>query len=131
VTDRDTLFSYRLSQADSTLKDARIMLENGGSPRSIVNRAYYAVFYSVLALFLKSNISIKTSKHAGVIAAFDKHFIIPGKIEKLHSQVFHTLFEDRQEFDYKECSSVSDADAREAIKSAENFISKIKAYLES
>jgi uncharacterized protein (UPF0332 family) len=53
MTDRETLFAYRLNEAEETLTDARKMLEGGISARSVVNRAYYAMFYGVIALFQK------------------------------------------------------------------------------
>jgi uncharacterized protein (UPF0332 family) len=64
-----------------SLSDAERMLQNGLSPRSITNRAYYAMFYAVLALFLNTGINAKTSKHAGVISVFDKEFIHAGKLD--------------------------------------------------
>jgi uncharacterized protein (UPF0332 family) len=129
MTDRDTLFKYRIVQAESTANDARIMLGNGGSPRSIVNRSYYAVFYSVLALFLKAGVSINTSKHAGVIGLFDKEFIMTGKIDKKYSLIFHDLFDDRQEFDYKEFSEVSEDSAHLSVDMAESFLAMVKTHL--
>jgi uncharacterized protein (UPF0332 family) len=38
------LIQYRLESAREMLRDAQLLKENGGSPVSIVNRAYYAVF---------------------------------------------------------------------------------------
>jgi len=58
---------YRLNEAEETLADARIMLASGISARSVVNRAYYAMFYAILALFIAKGIHHKTSKHSGVI----------------------------------------------------------------
>lgn len=40
MTDRETLFRYRLPQAEETLADAIMMLDGGAIPRSIVNRSY-------------------------------------------------------------------------------------------
>jgi uncharacterized protein (UPF0332 family) len=51
MTDHETLFNYRMQQAEETMSDARRMLSADVSPRSVVNRAYYAVFYMILALF--------------------------------------------------------------------------------
>ena len=48
MTDRESLFAYRLGEAEETLADARKMFDAGVSARSVVNRAYYAMFYSVL-----------------------------------------------------------------------------------
>ena len=42
-------FTYRLEQADESLKSTHILIEHG-QYRSAVNRAYYAMFYGVLAL---------------------------------------------------------------------------------
>ena len=76
MTDKQALFTYRLKQAEETLSDAEKTLQNHLSPRSIINRAYHSMFYTVLALFLKAGINIKTSKHIGVISIFDKEFVI-------------------------------------------------------
>jgi hypothetical protein len=39
MTDRETIFGYRMKQTEETLSEAVRMLESGFSPRSIVNRA--------------------------------------------------------------------------------------------
>jgi uncharacterized protein (UPF0332 family) len=129
VSEKESLFLYRLTQSEETLKDALIIMNDCGSLRSVINRCYYAVFYSVLALFLKCNVSIKTSKHTGVISLFDKEFIITKKIDKKYSAIFHSLFDDRQEFDYREYSIVNEGDAKSAIADAENFIENVKDYI--
>ncbi len=48
-----SLIKYRLEQAQTALEDARFLLEGDRSPQSIVNRAYYAMFYAALALLQK------------------------------------------------------------------------------
>ena len=52
MTDRETLFIYRMNEAEETLTDTRKMLESGISTRSVVNRAYYAIFCGIIALFI-------------------------------------------------------------------------------
>ena len=89
MNDKQTLFTYRLKLAEEALLDAKNMLQNNLSPRSIVNRIYYSVFYAILAIFLKSDINIKTSKHSGVISLFDKEFVHTGKIDNLYSKNLH------------------------------------------
>lgn len=42
MTDKETLFKYRIEQAEETLSDADKMLKNHLSPMSILNRAYYS-----------------------------------------------------------------------------------------
>ena len=126
MTDVETLMSYRFKQAEETIQDAEAMLKVRISSRSIINRAYYAMFYAVLALFLKENINVKTSKHSGVISLFDREFILSGKIDKRFSQSLHKMFNVRQEADYKELVEITHQDAEEKVRIAKEFIGMIK-----
>ncbi|OHB38378.1 MAG: hypothetical protein A2Y09_09605 [Planctomycetes bacterium GWA2_39_15] len=130
MTDKETLLSYRLKQAEETLLDAEKMLQNNLSPRSITNRAYYSMFYAVLALFLKEDVNIKTSKHAGVLSLFNKEFVHPGKLDKSYSKMLHKLFDARQEGDYKELVMITTQDAAEYIRIAKEFLNGIKGFIE-
>lgn len=129
MTDKQTLFAYRMQQAEATLNDGKIMFTQGCSAQSVINRAYYAVFYCALALYLKTGIPVRTSKHSGIISIFDKEFILTGKLEKENSRIFHSLFDDRQEFDYKEQSIATNEQADNALKYSESFITSIKCYI--
>ena len=129
MTDKETLFSYRMQQAEETLLDAEAMLRNNLSPRSIINRAYYAVFYAVLALFIDKDINLKTSKHAGVISIFDRKFVHTEIIEKHYSKILHRMFEIRQECDYKELSEMSYDDAIRSVEDARTFLDNIKELI--
>jgi len=60
------LVKYRLEQAQTALEDGKFLLEGGRSPQSIVNRAYYAMFYAALALL--QQIGKVPSRHTGVIS---------------------------------------------------------------
>lgn len=129
MTDKETLFTYRLKQGEETLSDAKKMLQDKLSPRSIINRAYYAAFYAVLALFLKTDINLKTSKHTGIISIFDREFVNTEKIDKHYSKILHKLFEARQEGDYKELITFSLEDGIEFVRLAEDFLEGIKKKL--
>ena len=131
MKDKEILFRYRKKQSEETLRDAEIMLNKGGSPRSVINRLYYALFYSIMSLFLNCDITIRTSKHTGIIGVFDKEFIITGKFAKKYSKILHSLFDDRQELDYKELVEVSKEDAIISLKKAKDFISAINKYVEN
>ena len=39
---------YRLTQAEESLDEARYLLVGGKSLRSVINRVYYGMFYSIL-----------------------------------------------------------------------------------
>jgi uncharacterized protein (UPF0332 family) len=130
MTDRESIFSYRMRQTEETLAEAVKMLESGFSARSIVNRSYYAMFYAVLALFIHSNTPHKTSKHSGIIGIFNKEFIHSGKLDARFAKMLYDLFDERMELDYRDFAQVSEEDARNAVLSAQEFISEIRRLTE-
>ena len=130
MTDNETIFSYRMTQAEETLAEALKMQETDFSTRSIINRSYYAMFYAVLALFIHSNTPHKTSKHSGVIGIFNKEFIHTGKLDARFAKMLYELFDERMELDYRDFAQVSEEDARNAVLSAQEFVSAIKKLTE-
>jgi len=129
MTDRESLLAFRMKEAEETLADAERMLQGGLSPRSTTNRAYYAMFYVVLALFLKAGINAKTSKHAGVISVFDKEFIHTGKLDVRTSKLLHKIFEARQSIDYKELAEVTIEEASSHVKAAREFVDTVRKFI--
>ncbi len=129
MTDKEALYLYRLQQAEETLRDAENMLAERLTPRSIVNRAYYSMFYVTLALFIKTGINPKTSKHKGIISLFDQEFVKSGRIERRYSKMFHNTFDERLESDYKELFAVSFEEAAKYVKEAREFFERIKTEL--
>lgn len=130
MTDRQVLQNYRLHQATQTLEEARRMLSTGFSARSTINRAYYAMFYAVLGLFISRDIEPKFSKHSGVIGTFDREFILSGKLEARHSRALHRLFEARQKADYKELVEMSHDDAAWAVACADEFVMALREVID-
>jgi uncharacterized protein (UPF0332 family) len=49
-SDKDILIRHRIDQARYALKEAALLRENSATTLGAVNRAYYAMFYAVLAL---------------------------------------------------------------------------------
>ena len=129
MNDKEALLAYRITQAQETLVEARKMLQNNFSPRSIVNRTYYAMFYLLLALFLKTDINIKTSKHTAVISIFDRELVHKGIVGEEYSKSLHKIFEARLQSDYKEFVELTHADADNYIKLAEEFFEEIKKLI--
>lgn len=118
--DINTLIKHRLDQAQTALDDAKFLCEGKRSSQSIVNRAYYAVFYAALALLQK--IGKVPSKHTGVLSLFDTEFVIKGIFTKERSKDFHKLFEMRQVSDYKTSDEITAEQAEDAIKRAGLFV---------
>jgi uncharacterized protein (UPF0332 family) len=74
------LVACRLEQAEESLEAARTLLDKG-LIRPSVNRAYYAMFYAVLALLARGK--QETSKHSGAIALFDRDFVKQGIFKRI------------------------------------------------
>ena len=121
------LVRTRMDQAHETLDDARKLLGMGGSPRSIINRAYYAAFYGALALM--QTIGQAPSKHAGVISLFDREFYGRGLFSKEQSRSFHELFELRQFSDYRAVEPATTQQAQDALEKAQAFVSAVEASM--
>jgi uncharacterized protein (UPF0332 family) len=131
LTDTESLYQYRMKQAEETLREAERMMAGGFSSRTIINRAYYAIFYSLLSLFLNEGVILKTSKHMGVISHFDKEFILTKKIDSRYSAILHKVFNARQKVDYQEFADASLTETRVYVDQAREFIDRIGQFCAS
>jgi uncharacterized protein (UPF0332 family) len=125
--DKRTLIQYRLEQAHNTLQDAQSLIEKGGSPVSIINRSYYAMFYAVLALLI--TIGKGTSKHSGAIALFDENFIKTNLFPKEMGKLLHRAFDMREKGDYSDMVVVTIDEAMDVFNSAIEFVKNVKEKL--
>ena len=124
--DTRALIHYRMAQADEALADAASLLDCG-SPRAVVNRAYYAMFYAVLALL--NLLGKGTSKHSGAIALFDREFVKSGAFARESSMWLHEAFLQRQRADYDELITVCREEAATAAEHARGFVDQVNEYL--
>ncbi len=122
-----TLIIYRIEQSEQAMKDANILLDMNGSTRSVVNRAYYGMFYAVLALLV--TLGKGSSKHSGVIGLFDAEFVKKGIFHKEMSRALHQAFDLRQMSDYRELVEVSIDDAKELLQGAKRFVDEVRGYI--
>ena len=112
----------RMEQAYETLKEAEALREHD-LWRGIINRAYYAMFYSVLALAASKGIVI--SKHTHAIAFFDKEFIKKEIFPKELSPAFHYGFDERQTSDYGEIWDIDHSEAELALSEERMLVKAI------
>jgi uncharacterized protein (UPF0332 family) len=123
------LIQYRIKQAEESLGDAKALLNAGRSPRSIINRSYYAMFYAVLALLQK--IGKVPRKHSGVISLFDTEYVMKGLFSKELSRDLHDIFNLRQVSDYQVIDPVTLDDAETALTRSKSFVEAVRKYLMS
>lgn len=125
--DIEAILKYRLQQAEDSIREGEILLNSGGSFRSAINRSYYAMFYSVLALICKKGMG--TSKHTGVLSIFDREYVKHEIFPKEMSKLFHQAFYLRQQCDYEEFTLITKEETIEILDGAKKFLEKIKEHL--
>ena len=120
---------YRLQQADESLDEAKFLFEGNKSPRSIINRTYYAMFYAILSLLVFEPFS--SSKHSGVISYFNRHFIKRGIFSLELGRTVNRAFDLRQRGDYREQANLTADQVEPFLDWARMLIDAIKKYLKN
>jgi uncharacterized protein (UPF0332 family) len=120
------LLDYRTEQAHESLREAEILLA-ALALRGTIDRAYYAMFYALLALLATRQLG--TSKHGGAIALFDREFVKPGAFPIELSRALHLAFDRRQQQDYGERVPVTPQMAEETLSHARAFVAAIETHL--
>jgi len=121
------LAQYRVRQAEESLDEARFLLAGSKSARSVINRAYYAMFYAVLALLVYEEFS--SSKHSGVVSYFNRRFIKSGVFDKSLGLWLGRAFELRQRVDYREQVEPAQEQATDVLDQADRFVRAVMAHL--
>jgi uncharacterized protein (UPF0332 family) len=117
----------RIAKARQTAADARAMLDRA-STASAVNRAYYSAFYAARALLATEGLD--SAKHSGVLALFDKHFVLPGLVSREHGRALHDLFAERNKADYADRAEPDLETAARLVRRAEAFVGAAAALLQ-
>lgn len=118
---------YRMQQAEESLDEARFLLAGGKSACSVINRAYYAMFYAVLALLVYEEFS--SSKHSGVLSHLNRRFIKGGVFDKSLGLGLSKAFELRQRVDYRERVEPAQDQATQVLDQADRFARAVTAHL--
>ena len=121
------LVSYRLESAREKLNAAEGLFEKCLYKDS-VSRSYYAIFTAARALLAVKRLD--SSKHSGVIALFNQHFIKTGKIRKTASKWLERAKLYREQADYGDFYIVSAEEAEAQIESAREFITEIESAID-
>lgn len=118
----DDLINYRISRAFETIKEAESMIENEFWNASI-NRIYYACFYAVSGLLLKSD--IETSTHKGIRQMFGLHYVKTGLVSKEFAKFFSDLYDRRQTGDYDDFVEYDRETSERFLSLSKDFVSEI------
>ncbi len=122
------LVRYRMRQAQETLQEAEILLKENAL-RGTVNRSYYAMYYSLLALLTSRQLS--TSKHGGALSLFDREFVKTGLFPRDLSRKIRLAFNQRQTYDYGEIVDADQETAIESLQNAGGFVEAVDEFLQA
>jgi len=113
----EKLARHRLSRARDAFAEGEHLFARGSFNGS-VNRFYYAAFYAARALLAVRELD--SSRHSGVIALFQKHFVKSGLVPMETAKALPRAFEKRQKSDYGDFSEVTAQEAQ-AIRNDVNL----------
>lgn len=115
-----------IEKGKESLKAAEILIKENFYDFS-ASRAYYAMFYSTIAVLLTKDLSF--SKHSATISFFGKEFI-KSKIFpiKMHKNLV-SAFDLRQMGDYGAPGSIKKEKAVSLLEDAKEFVETIEKYL--
>ena len=122
----DDLIKYRLSSAKEKLASAKLLLD-AGLYKDSVGRSYYAIFSAIRAVLAIRQVDF--SKHAGVIAYFQKEFIKTEIFDRKYSKYLQQAFQIRNSCDYDDFFIVSKHDAEEQYERAIEIVASIEEYI--
>ena len=122
----DDLVQYRLSSAKERLESARLLLD-AGQYKDSIGRSYYAIFTAVRAVLARDQVDF--SKHAGVIAYFQREYIKAAIFDIKYSKILQRAFQIRNNCDYDDFFIVSKEDATEQYKNAVDMVQAIETYI--
>jgi uncharacterized protein (UPF0332 family) len=126
ANERTELIRYRLKEAKETIADVQLLIENDRL-RAAVNRIYYGMFYSLLALGLAYQ--FETSKHQQLLGWFNKNFIHEGLIDAKFGKIINKASNRRTQGDYESYVEFDKEVILEMFGEMKEFIIEIERFL--
>lgn len=124
--ERTELIRYRIEEAKETVADVQLLIDNDRL-RAAVNRIYYGMFYSLLALGLAYQ--FETSKHQQLLGWFNKNFIHEGLIDARFGKIINKASNRRTQGDYESYVEFDKEIILEMFGEMKEFISEIEGFL--
>lgn len=124
---KEILIKNSIEKADIALNDAESSIQ---SNKLLVaqNRAYYSVFYTVLALAYLDDFI--TGKHHQLMGWFNKKYIHEKSVfDKKFSKIYQRLLVNRQKFDYDVSKFPEKEQTIKDLEDAIFFVNEVKKYI--
>ena len=120
------LAMYRLERANEDLHTSEVLFERKMLKASI-NRSYYAIFHALRSITIIKGFD--SSKHSGIIAFFNLHFVKEDIFDKEASRIIKSASSLREKSDYVDFYIASQEEAFEQLENARKLIKQIELYL--
>jgi len=120
------LIRYRISKAYTVYEEAQALFDLN-LLFGTTNRLYYSCFYVVLALLFLKGLNSKT--HKGVMVLFYKNFIENQIFDKKWNNIYHRVFDLRNEGDYMDNVEIEKEEVQELMIEVKEFIDTIQEYI--
>lgn len=114
-------------KASTFLRTAERAMSDGDCD-SCASRCYYAMFSIAQAALLTKG--LRASSHKGVISLFGEHFVKTGILEGYMGRTLNYAYDTRIVGDYGVSVSVAPDEAEELLGAAQDFVQKVKDYLD-
>ena len=119
MTPHDELARHRLARARQALAEADLLI-SANQWNGAINRVYYAAFYAARALLALKRID--SSRHSGVIALFQEHFVRTGAVPSDVARALPQAFARRQRSDYGDFADAQAAEVQSLRGEVERFV---------
>ena len=126
LEDRNELIKYRMQQASECIDEVLFLIDNK-KYKIAINRIYYGMFYSLLALGLKDQ--YESSKHSQLIGWFNKNYIHTNLIDVKYGKMINKSFTLRNESDYEPFIEYEEQEVKELYDKMKEFIKTIHEIL--
>ncbi|MBR0037689.1 MAG: HEPN domain-containing protein [Bacteroidales bacterium] len=125
--ERTAIVAYRLERAQTTLSDAKKLIELE-MYSTAANRLYYAFYYAASSLLISKGLSAHT--HSGLQTMIHFQFVKNGSLTTEDGALMRRLFTLRQESDYDDFFDVDANDIIPLLEPTTILIQKIKNLTE-
>lgn len=124
---KEILIKNSIEKADIALNNAESNIQSD-KLLDAQNRAYYSIFYIVLALAYMDDFA--TGKHAQLMGWFNKKYIHENNIfNKNFSKIYQRLLINRQKFDYDVSKFPEKEQTIKDLEDAKFFVNEVKKYI--
>ena len=126
TNEQKALVLHRFERAETSLQEAKDELARKNF-RLAVNRAYYTVFYAMRAFL--ATVGKDSSKHSGIAALFNEHFIKSKIVPTVSSKLIQSLMDLRHEGDYQDFAVITEEEAKGAVETAQSALDTMRIVM--